>query len=374
MMNEDRPAAGPEKNKISKARSLGRRLIRGLTHQWGWKLMSLVLAMCLWGVLISQDSALPRDKVISGIRVSVINAASLRSSGYIVVDGLDELGTVSIRARVPQKNYSAVSASNFTARLDLSQIQEAGQQKAAVTVASTNAGQYGTVLEVLSPEILLTVEEYGTQARVPVEVRLEGEVPEQYFAGALSRTVEYVDISGPKSKVERVARCVVSWDQSALTPDRSPNTANLPFTFEDAEGAAVDAENISATVSGQSSAVARIGVSQEVYYKAQVPVNTDSLYTGAPAEGYAVSSVRVSPESVTIAGSKEAIAPYLEPGSTFYTYEQVDIDGQNRTVSGFLTLRSPQNMDYISASAVQVIVSILPEAFVNAASDGEVNP
>lgn len=375
MMNNDPTRLTTEIETEKKAKpGFWRRLWNVVSRQWGWKLMSLLLAVCLWGVLISQDSALPRDKVIDGVRVTVTNAATLRASGYIVVDGLEDVDTVSIRARVPQKNYSAVGASNYTARLDLSQIQEAGKQTVAVTASTSNTAQYGTVLEVIDPDVTVTVEEYGTQSRVPVEVRLTGELADSYFAGALSRTVEYVDISGPKSLVERVSRCVVEWDQSLLSPDRSPNTANLPFVFEDAAGNPVESAHITATVSGQSAAVTRVSVSQEISYKAQVPVDTDNLFTGTPAEGYAVSSVRVAPEYVTIAGSKEAIAPYLEAGSAFYTYEQLDISGQSRTVSGFLTLRSPQNMDYISASAVQVIVSILPEAFVNAAGSGQENP
>jgi len=374
-MNRD-PSRAPAETAAEKkpGKNLWQRIIGVLTRQWGWKLTSLVLALCLWGVLISQDSALPRDKVIDGVRVTVVNAAALRSSGYIVSSGLENLDTVSVRARVPQKNYSSVNASNYTARLDLSQIQEAGEQTVRVTAASTNTTQYGTVMDVISPEVTLTVEEYGAQTRLPVEVRLVGEVPQAYFSGALTRTVDYVDISGPKSTVERAVRCVVEWDQSVLTPDRSPNTASLPFILEDVQGETLDISNITVTPSGQSSAITRIGVSQEMYYKAQVPVDTQSLYVGEPAAGYAVSSVRVTPETITIAGSKEAVAPFLAEDSAFYTYEQVNIDGQSRTVSGFLTLRSPQNIDYISSSAVQVIVSILPEAFVHAAESGEEAP
>ena len=355
--------------------SVWKKLWQLLTHQWGWKVTSLLLAVCLWGVLISQDSALPRDKTVEGVRVTVTNAAALRSSGYIVVDGLEDVDTVAVRARVPQKNYSAVSASNYTARLDLSQIQQAGEQTVTITAASTNTTQYGTVLEVLSPDVTVRVEEYGVQSRVPVEVRLTGEVPEGYFAGALNRSVEYVDLSGPKSIVAQAVRCVVEWDQSTLDPERSPNAASLPFFFEDAEGNRLDSDDLTVTASGQSAALTRINVSQEVSYMARVPVDTETLYTGTPLEGYAVSSVRVTPEVITIAGSREAISQYLEEGSAFFTYEQVNIDGQMRTVSGFLTLRTPQNVDYISSSAVQVIVSILPEAFVNAAAQGgESNP
>ena len=373
MMNNQpaRPAQAPQ---AAPDQRLGfwRRVKNVLTRQWGWKLGSLVLAICLWGVLISQDSALPRDKVIDGVRVTVTNAASMRSNGYIITSGLEDVDTVSVRVRVPQKNYASVNASNFTARLDLNQVQKVGEQTLKVTVTSLNTSQYGTVQDVLTPDIRVVAEEYGAQSRVPVEVRRTGEVPEGCFAGALTRDTEYVDLAGPKSIVEKAVRCVVNWDQSALSPERTPNTASLAFILEDAQGEALDAGNVTVTYKNQT--ISRIGVSQEVYDKARVPVDKSSLYSGTPAEGYAVSGVRISPEYVTIAGSKDVIAPYLEENSAFYTYEQVNIDGQSRTTNGFLTLRSPQSVEYISTSSMNVVVTILPEAFVNPDESGAGNP
>ena len=369
MMNNEpaRPVKPPEAAPRKKS-GFWRRAVNVLTRQWGWKLGSLLLAVCLWGVLISQDSALPRDKVIDGVRVTVTNQASMRSNGFIITSGLESVDTVSVRVRVPQKNYASVNAANFTGRLDLSQVQQAGEQKLKFTVTSLNTSQYGTVLEVLTPDVTVLAEEYGTQSRVPVEVRLTGDVPDGCFAGTLIRDVDYVDLAGPKSIVEKAVRCVVEWDQTRLTPERTPNTASLSFILEDAQGEPLDAEDITVTYKNQ--AISRISVSQDVYYKARVPVDITSLYTGDPAEGYAVSSVRISPQYITIAGSKDVIAPYLEEGSAFYTYEQVNIQGQSRTTTGFLTLRSPQNLQYISTSSINVVVTILPEAFVNLDESG----
>ena len=95
---------------------------------------------------------------------------------------------------------------------------------------------------------------------------------------------------------------------------------------------------------------------------------------GEPAEGYAVSSIRVTPQTITLAGSEVALASYLTDGALLYPFEQVDISGQSRTVSQLLYLNTPGNVEYISNNAVQVVVSILPEEFVNMASGTEQNP
>ena len=373
MMKNDLANTPPEQESPAKESRLKKfltRCWRSLTHNWAWKVGSLVLAICLWGGLISQDTALPRDKVLSDIRVTVTNAATLRSNGFIVVSGLDDLGGVSIRASVPQKNYTTVTGANYSARLDLSQIQEAGEQTLKVTVTSTSVTQYGTVKEILNPDVTVAVEELASISGIPVEVRREGEVPEGYYAAALTRSVEYVDVSGPKSVVDRVARCVVTFDQSSLTPNRSPNTASLPFTLEDIDGGELDMSHLTVTPRGQSVAITRVTVTQEVYYMARVPVAADALLWGDPADGYAVSSVRVTPQTITIAGSQAAIAPYLEDGAAIYPYDQVNISGQSRTVSQLLYLNTPGDVEYISNNAVQVVVAILPDVFVNVDTDG----
>ena len=175
-----------------------------------------------------------------------------------------DVDTVKLLVSVPQKNYSAAAASNYTARLDLGLIQTTGEQTLEITAIAANAAQYGTVLEVYDPEVTVKVEEYSTQTQVPVEVRLTGEMPENYYGGALSRSADAVDISGPASVVEKAARCVVDYDQSNLSPERSPNAVNLPFYFEDAEGNLLDDSALTVTPHGQSTAIQRITVRQEV--------------------------------------------------------------------------------------------------------------
>ncbi len=377
MMNNepDRVSSVQENASGKKARWM--RLWHGISRNWGWKVGSLALAVCLWGALISQDTALPRDKTIDGVRVSVVNASVLRQNGLVVVGGLEDVDTVRIRASVPQRNYPSAGAANYSARLDLGQIQSAGETTLKITASSSNATQWGTVTEVYGAEVTLITEAYGTLAGVPVEVRITGEAPEGVWGGQLTRSVDTVDISGPQSVVQKAARCVVEYDQSTLSPDRTPNTASLPFFFEDAEGNRLEDDALTVTMPGQSTAIQRVSVSQDAYYLARVPVATDALLTGEPAEGYAVASVRVSPETVTLAGGKMAVEPYLAEGAALFPYEQVNISGQTRSVSQLLYLNTPGNVDYISNNAVQVVVSILPSEFVNLASgtgNAEQNP
>ena len=149
MMKNEAPHTVPEQEAPAEKSSIWQRAWRVVSNNWGWKVLSFVLAVCLWGVLISQDSSLPRDKVIENVRVNVTNATALRNSGYIVISGLEDVQTVRIRARVPQRNYPSASDSNYTARLDLGQIQEPGIQTLSLTAAATNANHFDNSLRLV---------------------------------------------------------------------------------------------------------------------------------------------------------------------------------------------------------------------------------
>ena len=353
-MSEQNPRKGQA------ARRFWEKVKKTLTHNWGWKIVSLVLAICLWGGLISQDTSLPRDKVIDGVRVTVANASTLRSNGLVVVSGLEENETVRIRVRVPQRYYAAVTAANYTARLDLAQITATGEQTLKITASSTNATMYGSVTEIFNGEITVMVEEYASQSRIPVEIRTTGEVPAGDYPAPLTYSPQYVDIGGPKEIVEAAVRCVAVYDQSSLSSTRNPNAVNLPFVFEDAEGNTLDGTNLTVTSSGQTSALQRIAVTQYVYPMTQAAVATDSLIKGEPAKGYTVTGVMVSPSHITLAGRETVLRPYLEDATPIFPYEQIDVTGRTRNVTTYLALRTPGNMEYVSTSVVQVTVSIEP--------------
>jgi hypothetical protein len=68
--------------KTGKKKKILKRLLHMFTHNWVWKLGSLALAVALWGILISQDTSLPRTKTIPGVRVSVTNTPSCAPTAW----------------------------------------------------------------------------------------------------------------------------------------------------------------------------------------------------------------------------------------------------------------------------------------------------
>ena len=356
MMNNPSPAPKPTSEKKTAILQEIKRILRRLTNRWGWKLTSLILAVFLWGGLISQDTSLPRDKTIENVRISVTNEAILRQNGLIVVSGLKNLPTVKLKVSVPQKNYNTVTAANYTVRLDLSQIKSPGEQKVTITAAPISASLYGTVTDVSLDDVTLVVEEYASRSRIPVQVEYLNQAPEGVYAAAPVLDPAAVEISGPQSVVNSVARCIVKYDLANL-----PNTTNtlrtsLPFVLQDYQGNEVDMTHI--TVTSQAVTLKDIIAEQAVYSLVAVPIDTSTLLSGQPALGFEVTEIKLSPDHVLIAA--QDLSPYLEAGTAIQPYTRLSIAGRSTSTSGTLSLRKPSTAAYINTYDLQISVTIEP--------------
>lgn len=347
----------PEKKKTEKPyQAMLKKIYQRVSHRFGWKVLSLLLAVLLWGGLISQDTTLPRPKEIKNVKVNVTNASVLRQNGFIVVSGLEGLETVDITAEVPQRYYSTASQANYNVRADLSQIKSAGEQTIKLTASPTNSTMYGTVTNVSISQVTVQVEEYVVRTRVPVQLQVIGTAPEGYYAANPICDPARVDISGPKSVVNQVVRCVAQYDVSKLPAAPGTARTSVSFVFHDQNGKKLDGSLLSVT--SQSIGLSELIVEQELYPMAEVKVNTDGLVAGDPAEGYEVVKVSVYPETVKIAAAD--ISWYLEEGALIFPEGRLNIAGETRSMTGVLPLRNKSGIVYNSASAVTVVVEIAP--------------
>lgn len=356
MMNNP---TSPEPIKEEKRNAVGaavRTLAKRITHHWVWKVLSLLLAVLLWGTLISMDTTLPRDKTIDHVNITVTNEAALKEKGLIVVSGLEDLPAVRLKVSVPQKNYNAASASNYVVRLDLSQVEGPGTQKLALSAASTSTSLYGTVTDLSVKELPLTIEEYATRSRIPVQVESIGQLPEGLYAVHSLPDPDTVDISGPKSIIDSVARCTLLLDlsQSSAQPDTT-RTA-LPFVLENYAGEVLDASAVSISSYGLPM---RDGIVQQQFYSLiSVPIDEKTLLSGKPASGYQVTEVRIIPDHVLLAVDDHS--PFLSEGVTIQPNIRMSVGGRSAPASGIINLRKPSSAIYMNTTEVQIFVNIEP--------------
>ncbi len=326
-----------------------------LIHNWPWKLLSLLLAVCLWSGLITADSSLTREKTFNDVSINIIGSDTLRRNGYIVVDGLDNLPLIRLKAEVPQNVYNTVSASNFNVRIDLSRIRGTGTQ--TLNILSTNSSTYGTVTEVSIGTVTLQVDEYVTRSRIPVRLETSGQLPEGMYATSAAVDPLYVTVSGPLSRVRNIIRCVADYDLSLLSGSSGNERTAVPFRLISSDQSTVDSALIEVT--SESVLLDSLIVEQTIYPTKSLVINTADLTCGQPAEGYALKRITVEPSSVLFAANEKLLNSLDELHLIEYIESQIDISGATASFQKNVTLSKPTGVIYCSADSLTVTIEIV---------------
>lgn len=330
-----------------------KRILRSCAHNWGWKLLSLALAVCLWAFLITQDPTLTRERTFNDVPVTVVGTETLISNGMVVLSGLeDEALLVRLRADVPQRAYSAAAAGNYSPRVDLSRVTDVGEQTLRIQTTSTTT--YGTVDSVTPDSVTVVVDEYVTNYRVPVSLNIIGSYPAGYYGTAPVVDPSMVAVSGPKSIVDKITNLYVDYDVSRLAAKEGQIRSALPIRFTDANGKAIASDLLQ--VISASVVLRTVSVEQRLYPTKTMTVSSAIDLMGEPAEGYEVKSVSASPSTVLAAGDAAA----LETMDTLFTDSPVDVSGLSEPLTAEIVLRKPGSLIYLSSDNVTVMVDIGP--------------
>lgn len=324
------------------------------------KLTAVLIAILFWMIVIASDPTLERQKEMTAT-VSVTGADTLRSRGYVVTDDLTSSPiTVNITAKVTQGNYDRATAASFSPRLDLSQITSDGQQEVSF---SAGYSTYGEIQSFEPKSMTVNVERYITRSRVPVVVRVTGEIPQGLWRSATSCDPNLVSVSGPASLVEQVRRAVVELPLEGLSADMEDCQVTSPVTLETADGQTISSPLIRITF--ESVTVDSASIECSVLPTRSVAVDAASAITGTPAHGYEVGEIRVSPETVTVADSAEA----LKNLEAMFVQSPVDVTGATEDLLVTVPLAGATAHSYCSAREVAVSVTIRPATHTHTYND-----
>lgn len=324
------------------------------------KLTAVLIAILFWMIVIASDPTLERQKEMTAT-ISVTGADTLRSRGYVVTDDLTSSPiTVNITAKVTQGNYDRATAASFSPRLDLSQITSDGQQEVSF---SAGYSTYGEIQSFEPKSMTVNVERYITRSRVPVVVRVTGEMPQGLWRSATSCDPNLVSVSGPASLVEQVRRAVVELPLEGLSADMEDCQVTSPVTLETADGQTISSPLIRITF--ESVTVDSASIECSVLPTRSVAVDAASAITGTPAHGYEVGEIRVSPETVTVADSAEA----LKNLEAMFVQSPVDVTGATEDLLVTVPLAGATAHSYCSAREVAVSVTIRPATHTHTYND-----
>ena len=326
-------------------------LLSLVTNNWGYKLLSVFLALVIWAVLISQDPKLTRDKVFVNVPVRVVGLEGLREDRYIIVDGLDPAPTVTGTAEVPQLVFEEAEAAAYDLRLDVSAVRTTGEVEQRILWSS--GGDYGAVTAITPATVKYTVDRYRQKTGVPVVVSISDSAPEGWYMVPPVSDPLTVDIAGPERQINAISQVTVAVKWDALTLQEGNVEWLASLTVVDDEGNAMDPRLLEISSDGEVLS-GKVKVSSTLYPTRRIELSGMTVVTGTPADGYEIKSVNVTPTAVLVAGA----ADVLEGQDVLYVEAPLDVSGLSASVSGTLQIHKPEELVYLRQTTATVAVEI----------------
>ena len=343
----------------SKAREIGKIILKATRHvifHNGWvKLIALLISLVLWAGLISQDESLTRDKTWQNVNVSVSGEESLKKSGYIVVSDLEELlSNVSVTAAVPQKQYETAEASAYNLRVDLSRLKGTGTQE--LKILSTASAAYGKITNTVPAVLNVEVEEYFVRQRIPVSVKVQGEYQNGWYRDWYMPNPNVdptlLTVSGPRDLAQSISIARVFIDPDKLEWTEGTLWTTGEIKLYNRAGDEIQSPLLDITTEG--TAIDTVLIEGNVLPTKSFNVNDMIEIQGDVKEGYRLLSLKVSPETITVAARNEV----LEQMNELTPDRNISLEGLEETTVFQVKVQKPSEDAVLSNETVTVTAEI----------------
>lgn len=290
-------------------------------HNWGLKLVSLLLAFILWFLAVQIND--PKETVtFSGIPVELTNTELLEQENK-VYEVMDNTNVVRVTIRAPKSITKDLRASDIVAVADVSKLTDINTIAISYSIQGVSATSYDSIRGD-HDTVRLTVEDRASKW-IQVQSQTVGEVAEGYIVMSAAADQNRISVTGPESAVAKISYARVEVDVSGASSSMS---LNVEPRLYDAEGNILDLPSVVTNVNSIHMAV-------EVLAVKEVPVTLSVM--GTPADGYlATGELECDTETVRIAGIPTAIAGI---NSISIPAEQLDITGATGNVVNTINIK-----------------------------------
>lgn len=323
------------------------------------KILSVLIAIFIWVVASSESD--PIDTKGYSVKVNVTN------SNYIykldkTYQIKDENQTVTVY--VTGKTSVISDRSDIKVEADLTQIVDMNSDPAYVPLQFVPvAGISMEDVNIIPKTIPVYIEDIERKDFV-ITVNPRGNAGTGYEIGECTASLEKITVQGPKSIVDQISSVVASVDVYGMTED---TTKKAKLQFTDADGTTLSDDAVSYLQFSDNVGEDRIVDVMVELWEIVDDVKVEAEYSGYPAYGYQVDKIITTPETISVAGNKEALKKLKENDYTIQIPASlINVDGLNQDVEATIKLNSllkeedgykiPENR----TQSVLVKVSILP--------------
>ena len=184
---------------------------RLITHNFGWKLGSLVMAVLLWFAIVGE----PELVTTRSVPILYKNLPD----GLLI--GPDAPNQVRVELRGPSSKLTSTSVSDLAVLLDLFSITSPGERTFTLSDSDLRVPQGVTFLRAVPSQLRLRFARLRSK-EVPVQIQISGIPSSGYRIVRQEVTPDTLRIAGPEARVEAIS--------SALTD--AIDLSGLSQTFE----------------------------------------------------------------------------------------------------------------------------------------------
>ena len=258
-------------------------------------LVCFVVAFGLWMYVITVVSP-GSESTFSDIPVEIKNINTLTERGLMLIG--DATPTVTLRLSGNRSDLIKLSSQNITVQVDASKIIEAGKAELSYTVTYPgNVPNNALTIQSRNPDFIVLEVVERSEKNIPVEFLVNKDtVPEFYMPDDPTSETEFIKVSGPKDRVDQIAKAVVSID---LTDRTESIHESFTYTLCDEDGNPVDAKYVETDTQ-------QIFVDMAIRRYKVIALDVEIIPGGGATE--ADVTYTLSPDELLVYGSEAALA------------------------------------------------------------------
>lgn len=260
-------------------------------HNFWLKMLSLVLAFVVWVIVVAYYNP-ETTNLIEGVPITVDYETSVLEEQGLILVTMPE-GTVDVKIEGRREKLALIGKDKVTAMISLASVTKPGEYDLPVNIV-VDGQAVTTVSQSVQTKTLKF--EKAVKAQFTVDVITNGDVAEGYV---LEKTANptVVTVTGPESTVAGIATVQAVVSQEKFTES---GVYDGTIMYLDKNG-----EKIDDTFLTLDSDTVKVNIS--LYAEKEVPVQVD-LTNSAGGNDSAYLKVSVIPETITIAGTTDALA------------------------------------------------------------------
>ena len=343
---------------------MGHKIGEALFRNIGLKIAALVIAFFVW-VGVTNTNNPVKTQLFTNLPLTIVNQDAVADIGKVVEQQGNGTVTLRVTDRRSVLSQLARNGSDFYVEADMKNLNS--MNTVPLTVTCSNPQVTWDKIEVLPSSLSVKLEDKVEQTYV-ASISTNGTPATGWEVGSSSVTTgKNIVLAGPSSLMRRINQVVAPVDVAGLSSDYTLSSVLKVYDkngdeLTDAQMKSLEFKDATGTVIKDHTVKVMVDL-----WKIRTDVPIRIRTTGTPAWGYRVSSIKMIPETISVAGTDEALA---ELGDELTVKDVINVSGAKENVKQEINLED--TLDQLSGLKLISDADPSVEAEVSIEKNGDV--